>query len=231
MLKRGGDRRAVAPARRRFWCDQRSRDCWPEEVEGGGEFCLHCSERLAKLLRNVVTFWAVSRSLICGGLLTAGCLSPPPEYETPTQIPPFIIRAGVTPHLDQFHVVEPRQTLALGVPFRSEDLEEAVEAQVLLDSEPGFPPVFDIDNVIISPSTLDQVRTVDLPVAVPRQFTGCHTLTMVLTHESNTQGSGVRDIERAAWVTWWLDIRENRDDPPSSIENCPVAGFIDPPAQ
>jgi hypothetical protein len=162
------------------------------------------------------------------GLLAAavavGCLEEPPEYTAAVRIPPIVNFSQVVP---AFSVVQQvmvgADTIHIEVPFRSEDLDEEVLAVMLLDSVPGELPQV-ISDQKLPPSTFeDMSRTVSTDVT-DFGSPGCHTLTLLLTHVSNTSAFRFEVIDEslATRVMWVLAVNTSPADIP--LSDCPTQG-------
>ncbi len=162
------------------------------------------------------------------GVSCIACLDEPPTYSEPLAIPPVIAEPQVLPALGVVHV------LALGedsfdvlVPFRSEDLGSPVLGKFLIDVEPGREPraVLQSEIVIPASSFTDLSREVRTQVTGLSAFPGCHTLTLVLTNESNTFRFSDRLLDEtlAARVEWWFVAPDPRGTP-VLLSDCPTEG-------
>lgn len=161
---------------------------------------------------------------LCLGLSLTGCLDEPPEYTAAVRIPPIVDFSKLEPSSAVVQqVVAGDPILTLHVPFRSEDLADQVIAVLFLDRMPGEMPRVLIDEKK-DPSTFDQIRAFDLDV--PDLGTpGCHTLTLLLTHVSNTTAFrfDVADESLATRVTWVLAVHKSPTD--IVLSDCPVQGL------
>ncbi len=161
-------------------------------------------------------------ALFCAWGLT-GCLGDPPRYEDPRQIPPFIVKSGVSPALDVFHEISPSTPFDITVPFRSEDLGEELLALVFIDFVPGE-EAGRPETLAVAPGYYDQARAVEMQVLSPDSL-GCHTMSLVLTHEQNFVGGFVREYDAAAWITWWFNVTDTADgDEEVAVTECPTSG-------
>ena len=162
------------------------------------------------------------RSLVPGAmsLLAVGCIDPPPEYSAPERLPPVILTTGIDPPVTKVATISLQaQQVTFDVPFRSDDAGEDLSAFFVLD----IATTQDIDYSLVK----RQVKPVP---ADPRPFleqdgrhvtgtwgplgddssrpSGCHTMTMILSHLSNFgEQYETSDPLDVAQVTWWLDIR------------------------
>lgn len=161
---------------------------------------------------------------LCLGMCLTGCLDEPPEYTAAVRIPPIVDFSGVVPAssvVQQVMVGDP--PLKLIVPFRSEDLDDEVIAVLFLDAIPGEMPRV-LSDEKMNPSTFDQARTfeIDVPdLGAP----GCHTLTLLLTHLSNTTAFRFDVVEEslATRVTWVLAVHKSPTE--ILLSDCPVQGL------
>jgi hypothetical protein len=138
-----------------------------------------------------------------GVLLGLGCLDDPPTFAPRGQIPPFIIAGQVDPPLGAIY--EGPSSFQINVPFRSEDVNIALEARIYLDLVPGTSNLNAVDNARIAPGNFEEIRLVSLDWSRP--VTGCHSLTLIITYADNFDLTGLPlDDARAARIVWWLNI-------------------------
>jgi hypothetical protein len=172
--------------------------------------------------RLVLGGWASVWVALASALATAGCLDDAPDYPPPTQIPPFILSAQVTPPLSEVYV--DGIPMRITVPFRSEDVNEDLTAQFFSDLLPGDTEGTFEDSVdVIEASTYDDTgRSVSFSWNNRRELRGCHSLTMVLTYLSNLDRNLPRDESRTARLVWWMDLN---DPAPGTVlvRTCPSA--------
>jgi hypothetical protein len=164
-------------------------------------------------------------SLIAVALLTLigtpGCLDDAPEYPPRSQVPPFIVSAQVTPPLSE--VYEAGVPMRINVPFRSEDVNEDLNARFyadLLRGDTDF--LFEGDVNPIEPSTYDDTgRSVSWEWRNERPLRpGCHSLTLVLTYENNLDNRQLPlDESRTARVVWWMNLNDPQGT--TLIRSCP----------
>jgi hypothetical protein len=157
--------------------------------------------------------------------LSSGCLvADAPDYGGPQQTPPHIESSTITPSpYALLTVVENMSAQPFTFKVYSEDAgEELVTAffrdYTLVDEDP-------LDDRPHPPSTLDQPRTISVPIQLNVIPDGCHQLTALVMHESTWDRATDRpDPGKAAHdatsITWWLNVRPNRDDP-ATLFDCP----------
>lgn len=151
-------------------------------------------------------------------LALSGCLvSGPPNYHDPKETPPFL--SNETPVLEQVLSAyagsssTPPNQYNLTANVRSQDVAgDGLIAFLYLD--------YGTTNQVRQPAlwtwtgpakTIDDTsRSVTLPWSAANQPTGCHTLTMLVTHASNvTSPKGVptiSNLDDVALATWWVNI-------------------------
>lgn len=152
-----------------------------------------------------------------------GCLDEPPTFAPRGQIPPFIIAGQVEPPLGAVYEGPPR--FEIDVPFRSEDVNTALEARVYLDLVPGTARRTADANAIVAPGNFEELRllTVDWRTLVSG---GCHSLTLILTYVDNFGITGLPiDDARAARIVWWLNMGDNSGT--TLMADCPGASQVD----
>lgn len=179
----------------------------------------------------------LARASLLLGLLVmpSGCLDSPPTYQRPDQIPPFIIDAQVTPDLTALVQLDPGMAQEFVVPFRSVDVGEALEANLYIDRNPGAPGSWRVQqDVPASSTTFEEERPPVVVNFTPRaalDAPGCHTLTLIIAHESQWDYVDVPeapnpirlpiDDTQAASVTWWLEVSGDETLP---RRECPTLG-------
>jgi hypothetical protein len=175
-------------------------------------------------------FWRV-RALplwvIFSGAL--GCLNDPPTFAPRGQIPPFIIAGRVEPPLASIY--EGPSPFSINVPFRSEDVNEDLEARLYSDLVPGTAIAIPDANREIAAGNFEDLR--QLTMDWVQLVGGCHSLTLIMTYVENYDVlTGLpRDDTRAARIVWWLNIADMAgvtriaDCPsPSQVDSVPAGG-------
>jgi hypothetical protein len=167
--------------------------------------------------------------------VATSCLDSPPSYSQTEQVPPFIITAQVTPELNALVDMKLGQSQQFVVPFQSVDVGEDLEGNVYLDRDPGQPGSWRVRQVVpASTSGFDAPRPPVTFKFTPRaglDAPGCHTLTLILAHQSEWDFVELPQIDnpvrlpiddtRAASVTWWLQIE---GEPGQTLRACPTLG-------
>lgn len=171
-----------------------------------------------------VPFW-VAASLATSGSL--GCLADPPTFAPRGQIPPFIVAGQVEPPLGAIY--KGPEDIEINVPFRSEDVNTSLFATLYLDLVPGVagvPPGSVQDSVEVAAGNYEELRWLSMGVRIP--FTGCRSLTLIMTYEDNLNPQRNYlpiDEDRAARVVWWLNIGD--EDGATRMSDCPGANQLD----
>jgi hypothetical protein len=150
-------------------------------------------------------------------------------YQAETQIPPFVIAAEVQPPIGSVSVVRVGDPLRIDVPFRSDDLEEALVGYILVDElGSDHPPPPSAGPFSLPASTFDDdSRRVKEEFSLPLSSElGCHTVTLVLTYGSNIQLGEPIDEHRTARVVWWVNLVDLSDGSgnSASLDGCPTTG-------
>ena len=150
-------------------------------------------------------------SLLIGAVAPAACLDAPPDYTPPEQIPPSIIAGTAVPPLASVYLVDPGQVIDFNVQYRSADAGENLRAVLFLDLPPDdLHPKEEMRAEI--PASRDGFQKIHTFAAfswpVRPGLTGCHSMTLILTHASNLPLDTLlpTDEERAARVTWWFEF-------------------------
>lgn len=152
----------------------------------------------------------------------SGCISEPPTYEDSQRIPPFIVADKVEPPLSVVSRLPAGTTdTTVQVWFFSEDLGDPVVALSYVDLRPGESRAAFDDVRDIPPSSFDEMRSVELDVNT--LSAGCHTVTAVLTHRSNTTAKNeVSNKDLAARAVWWFEVPLEGSD--TLLKTCPQLG-------
>ncbi|HVU02879.1 MAG TPA: hypothetical protein VHE30_14060 [Polyangiaceae bacterium] len=156
-------------------------------------------------------------SLLVAPAITA-CLDTPPEYQAAIPVPPVIETSLVTPSTTA-PVIVTGDTIDFTVPFRSDDEGEALVAYFVWDLPTGGDG---LDNIINNSVSVVDADPRPFAEQTNREVTfhwpwsselkpgpGCHSVTMILSHNSNFQiGHGylLVDALAAAQVTWFLGL-------------------------
>ncbi|MEN9577426.1 MAG: hypothetical protein RJA70_435 [Pseudomonadota bacterium] len=159
-------------------------------------------------------------------LAAQGCLDAAPSYDEPQRTPPFIIKSQVIPALNAVVKLAPGESMDISVPFRSEDLGANVLAVAYLDVRPGKPTT--AVYLWESPaSTFDDLsRTVRGPVS-NIGAAGCHTVTLVVSHDFNVRPDRVVDESRADRIVWWVDVKDPQGER-TLLDDCITEGVEQP---
>lgn len=159
-------------------------------------------------------------------LTASACLDAPPTYDDPRRIPPFVIKSQVIPALNALVELEPGEPMDVTVPFRSEDLGANVLAVAYLDVRPGERGT--AVNVWESPASNfdDLSRSVGGPVS-DTGLPGCHTLTLVVSHDFNFRLDSVVDESQADRIVWWVHVKDPEGER-TLLEECITEGVTEP---
>jgi hypothetical protein len=182
--------------------------------------------------------WLRPCAAISAAFLFTGCLDSTPQYSVPPLIPPVISTPKLVPLTSGIQPLTTSQ-LRFTIPFRSDDLGKDLFATFVLDFDPALDPAsapgaltqFDVPA---DPRPFSQQDDRDfewLWTSIDLTLSGCHTVTMILSHRDNyTGGYGTNDPNDVAQVTWVFDI-ENVNDPESMshlIIDCPLNAGSNP---
>jgi hypothetical protein len=158
---------------------------------------------------------AIPLWVIAGGAV--GCLNDPPTFAPRGQIPPFIIAGRVEPPLASIYEGPARFTI--DVPFRSEDVNEDLEARLYSDLVPGTAIAIPDANTEVAAGNFEDLRQLTMDWVQPSG--GCHSLTLIMTYVENYDVlTGLpRDDTRAARIVWWLNVGDV--DGATRLADCP----------
>lgn len=151
--------------------------------------------------------------------MASGCvLSDPPEYGTVKQTPPFLQLDGATPSIYFVKTLDANasQPPSITAQVRSEDAGDELTAVLFFDYAPG-----NLQNKgtlagiqTIAPSTIDNLRSFTVFWNIPPNTSGCHQVSMVLTHTNNLDPlKQPIDTSDVAYATWWYDITDDTVEP------------------
>jgi hypothetical protein len=155
-----------------------------------------------------------------------GCLDPPPQYSTTDQYPPVVQGAMVDPSPVRIIYTTASEVL-FTIPFRSVDVGEALQAAFVYDFDPTNPSVA-LARVPVPadprPFWEQDGRDVKWAWRLSPRPTGCHTITMILSHASNFSDLyQTIDPLDVAQVTWFFNIGDP-NSPAPSLDGCPTTG-------
>jgi len=174
-------------------------------------------------------------------LSPAGCLvADPPLYEEPPPTPPVFDLTRANPIPGHVIVIDTTGTdamrsLTVTVPFRSDDKGREIFAALHIDyyTERWS---YTEESERFPPSTFDDLsRNITLEWQFNRELPlpGCHTLTLLATHEQywdlgEARPNIVTARDDTAAVTWWLNV-DPPEDAPYTLRDCPAPGSTVPP--
>lgn len=147
--------------------------------------------------------------MVVAALLAGACVDDPPTYGAGRAILPYFAASSARPPLGEIY--RGQYPLEVNVPFRSEDNGLPLVALLFLDLPPGGPVDPARPDLVafatLSPSNYDNLRRqVILTFSPERDLAGCHSLTLMLTAESNWDTVSVlpNDESSVARLVWWL---------------------------
>jgi len=172
----------------------------------------------------------------CLAGLAPGCLiADPPEYGGPQKTPPYIESSSISPTpyaiIDVFEN-DPTQSFAFKV--YSEDAGDRLWTVFYRDYYLATVPQR-LDDRSHAPSTLDVPHNITIPLTLTQVPMGCHSLTLLVMHESTWNNATVspdstKAITDMASVTWWMNVQPDEDHP-NTLFDCPTreqAGGLSP---
>ncbi len=165
---------------------------------------------------RALPFWVIASGSL-------GCLNDPPTFAPRGQIPPFIIAGQVEPPLASIYEGPSRFTI--DVPFRSEDVNEDLDARLYSDLVPGTAIAIPDANTEVAAGNFEDLR--QLTMDWVQLAGGCHSLTLIMTYVENYDVlTGLpRDDTRAARIVWWLNIGDI--DGTTRLAECPNPSQVD----
>jgi hypothetical protein len=168
-----------------------------------------------------------------GMTFAVGCVDSPPQYSEPTRIPPQIVTNELDPPVSRLYVTD-SATITFSIPFRADDDGQHLVARFVEDLAIGAPSLKDEVSIPAdplgrpfalqggepsSPSTpATKGRALSWPWTwMGNDKSGCHTITVVISEQSNFQGLfGIQDDLKEARATWFLWLRDSQ---PSSSDS------------
>jgi hypothetical protein len=157
------------------------------------------------------------------GSLLAGCLvAEPPAPSNPERTPPMIDFRNTFPLVTQITPVTGQYEFSVG--FRSEDRGDPVFGLLFRDYSLEGEEYLNLD--FERPSTFaDTTRKLSIFWRVPSrsQLSGCHQVTMVVTHSENLTDTQPREpISPAdvALASWWVHVNPDLGRP-DDFGTCP----------
>lgn len=159
--------------------------------------------------------------------IAMGCLDDPPTFAPRGQIPPFIVAGQVSPPLNLIY--EGPAEFSVNVPFRSEDVNIDLRARLYRDLVPGVArATHEAEQDIAAGIYEDTSRSVTMDWRSNVRLEGCHSITMILTYETNFDPISLLPLDesRAARVVWWLNIEDEAADG-ARMSDCPRAPQAD----
>ncbi len=182
-------------------------------------------------------FSLAQRSLVAllGMTVVSSCIvADPPTYTDPVQTRPALNAFLATPVVFQQLVIQLPATTAptFTVPVQSEDNGERLFANFFLDyqAQAAKASLFPLGEVNVPPASFndDTDRSITFVWSgVNTPPPGCHTLTMIVAHESTyVLNTSTPDralaLKDAALMTWWLNLLPDPTiTPPPTLVPCP----------
>jgi hypothetical protein len=172
------------------------------------------------------------RPVIGAGVLSAcllpACLADAPTFGDPGQILPVFLSSRVDPPLGAIAVTAP---FSINVPFRSEDGGQPLVALMYKDLVPGLPDRQEATLVAfgrVAPSTYDDDSRF-VALSWESNERGCHSMTFMLTYESNWRPQDVlpTNADLVVSLVWWLNLGPQDNTVP--ISSCPRADLRNAP--
>jgi hypothetical protein len=155
--------------------------------------------------------------------MATGCIiADPPPYTEPVQTPPRLDLVNADPPIDRVIVRNSGEIVQFSVPVASEDAGDELVALFFRDYEPEiFNGVTEfINDVSVPPSTLDDEDRPPITLPWRVDVSGCHSLTLIVTHRNNLRIFEPVDPRDQAKAVWW----GNFDATPgsqSTLVDCP----------
>lgn len=143
------------------------------------------------------------------GVLAAGCLAdPPPDFDPVEKTPPILLLEGAKPRVSDLLRDRPGDTISFVVPFRSDDAGEDLLGVLHLDFGTTASTFLQSSARLPGGVLADTDRSVEITWRVPANLSGCHSLTLLVTHIGNLDFSTQRplDADDVGRVTWWIDV-------------------------
>ena len=154
-----------------------------------------------------------------------------PEFDEPTQTAPFLLPSSVDPDNRQVLRIEGDNPLQFSAQVLSEDAGARVQVSLLIDygvRDELSGRVFqdnDPNNAALNASTLaDGPRRVSANFFPKRLAPGCHTVTLMVSHEFDfASGCPVRKADSSQLVWFVFKCEDANCQNADSVLDCPVA--------
>ncbi len=182
------------------------------------------SDRRTAQCRNSRHLTAMARASLSLLLMVLGgpsCLvTSSPEFEPPKRTPPYITQLVYPPSYQIFPIVsDPLLRTFKQIDFAfellSEDLQSGPVAELGLDFRPrpgeGDNPVQVGSNFDIPPGHMSGPdsgpRHVTISLTLPTGTApGCHSITLMVTHQADGLQFAPKDPDDVAYATWWAAV-------------------------
>lgn len=202
--------------------------------EGSASTATPLSRRARRLIGKRPGFGLAQQSLVAVLSMTvvSSCIvADPPTYTDPTQTRPALNAYSATPQVFQVLVIQLPTTTApsFTVPVRSEDNGEGLNANLIVDY--GSTNAFRAASTRVAPASFndDTDRFITLTwAAVNQAAPGCHTVTLIVAHESTFPNDfdtldPLLASKDAALLTWWLNLLPDstKQQMTTTVVGCP----------
>jgi hypothetical protein len=144
-------------------------------------------------------------------MISACLVTPTPDFQAPTRTAPYLVAESAVPALPQILVVDANvKSVDFQALVRSEDAGTAVQVRLLVDYGNPFgncPCQGYAQGNPVAASTLDDPnpRTAKVTWFNPMNGSGCHTFTLMVSHEFDAQNCPI-DSADASSLTWFAYI-------------------------
>jgi hypothetical protein len=171
------------------------------------------------------TRWEVLRGVwgrlgvLSSAMAMVGCVFPePPDYEQPTQTPPFLW--SPTPATTEILRRSSGENVDINVNLRSQDNGNELWVFLYLDYSIQGTDASEVNRARMDPGTIEQERILSISWTVPPLGSICKQLSLVVSPKSNfDQSFRPRDYRYVGILTWWVDINDTEES--ISLGDCP----------
>jgi hypothetical protein len=166
----------------------------------------------------------VSRSASIAVTVCSGCwIGDPPDYGEPPQTPPILDAVRASPQTDRVHTYISGETVAVLVPFRSEDRGVAPEAHLFAEYHIDDKRVeLGSDSRQVASDFTDVSREFSISWRTGSISLGCHRISLVATHSGNLrEGNLPIDEADTDVIDWLVEITAVGAEPSAKLSECP----------
>jgi hypothetical protein len=165
----------------------------------------------------------------------SGCvITSSPDFNAPQMTRPYL--TAIAPPPWEVKTIKstgtltfPQSSVTFGVV--SEDLNRSLLGLMVLDYQGPAAALHETPPIIAQPMSIDAghldsvsavtPRTVDMPFQIgPGTSLGCHSLTVIVTHDLQPTKVVPKEEDDSATLTWWVNLEDPLSSSPVNIATC-----------